>query len=82
MVDVRLEKAFVFSGKRIGVFMDVKNVFNKENILAYATYTGASQLKFYTTGDPTGEYNRAILEEGTSVYDMPRQVYVGAYFEF
>jgi len=82
MVDVRLEKAFVFSGKRIGVFMDVKNVFNKENILAYATYTGASQLKFYTTGDPTGEYNRAILEEGTSVYDMPRQVYLGAYFEF
>ncbi|MBM4159996.1 MAG: TonB-dependent receptor [Ignavibacteria bacterium] len=82
VLDVRLEKAFVFSGKRIGVFMDVKNVFNKQNILAYATFTGVSQLKFHNTGDPTGEYSRAILEEGTSVYDMPRQVYVGAYFEF
>ena len=82
MVDLRLEKAFSIAGKRIGVFMDVKNLFNKENILAYATATGASQLKFYQTGDPTGEYNRAILEEGTSVYDMPRQVYIGAYFEF
>ncbi len=82
MVDIRVEKAFVFSGKRLGVFMDIKNLFNKENILAYATATGASQLKFHTTGDPTGEYNRAILEEGTSVYDMPRQVYVGLYFEF
>ena len=82
MVDIRVEKAFVFAGKRLGVFMDIKNLFNKENILAYATATGASQLKFHTTGDPTGEYNRAILEEGTSVYDMPRQVYIGAYFEF
>jgi hypothetical protein len=82
MIDLRLEKAFVFSGKRIGVFMDVKNLLNKENILGYATATGASTLKFYNTGDPTGEYNRAILPEGTSVYDMPRQVYVGAYFEF
>jgi outer membrane receptor protein involved in Fe transport len=81
-VDVRVEKGFVLAGKRLGVFMDVKNLFNKGNILAYATYTGASSLKFYTTGDPTGEYNRAILPEGTSVYDTPRQVYLGAYFEF
>jgi hypothetical protein len=82
MVDVRLEKAFVLAGKRLGVFMDVKNLLNKQNILAYATATGTSQLKFYNTGDPTGDYNRAILPEGTSVYDLPRQVYVGAYFEF
>ena len=82
MVDVRLEKAFVFSGKRIGVFMDVKNLLNKQNILAYSTQTGTSTLKFYNTGDPTGDYNRTILPEGTSVYDLPRQVYVGAYFEF
>jgi hypothetical protein len=82
MVDVRLEKAFVFGGKRLGVFMDVKNLFNKQNILAYATQTGTSQLKFYNTGDPTGDYSRAILPEGTSVYDLPRQVYLGAYFEF
>ncbi|MFH0991719.1 MAG: TonB-dependent receptor [bacterium] len=82
MVDVRLEKGFTFAGKRLGIFMDVKNLFNKMNILGYATATGASTLKFYQTGDPTGEYNRIILEEGTSVYDLPRQVYVGAYFEF
>lgn len=81
-VDIRLEKGFLFAGKRLGVFMDVKNLMNKQNILAYATATGASQLKFYNTGDPTGEYSRAILPEGTSVYDMPRQVYIGAYFEF
>jgi hypothetical protein len=81
-VDVRLEKGFVLAGKRIGVFMDVKNLFNKQNILAYATGTGTSQLKFYNTGDPTGDYNRSVTPEGTSVYDMPRQVYLGAYFEF
>jgi len=81
-VDVRLEKGFMFTGKRVAVFMDVKNLFNKQNILAFATSTGTSQLKFYNTGDPTGDYSRTILPEGTSVYDLPRQVYVGAYFEF
>jgi hypothetical protein len=81
-VDIRLEKAFAFAGKRLGVFMDVKNLLNKQNILAYSTQTGTSTLKFYNTGDPTGDYNRAILPEGTSVYDLPRQVYIGAYFEF
>jgi hypothetical protein len=80
-VDVRLEKSFVFAGKRLGVFMDVKNLFNKENILGYSTTT-TGPLKFFTTGDPTGDYNRAILEDGTSVYYLPRQVYLGAYFEF
>jgi outer membrane receptor protein involved in Fe transport len=82
MIDVRLEKAFVFAGKRIGVFMDVKNLFNRANILAYATQTGPSELKFHNTGDPTGEYNRPVLLEGNSLYDLPRQVYLGAYFEF
>jgi len=82
MVDIRLEKGFVFAGKRLGVFMDIKNLFNKENILGYATGTGTSTLKFFNTGNPTGDYNRSILEDGTSVYDMPRQVYLGAYFEF
>jgi hypothetical protein len=81
-VDVRVEKSLVFAGKRLGVFMDIKNLFNKQNILAYATGTGTSQLMFYQQGDPTGEYQRAILPEGTSVYDLPRQVYIGAYFEF
>jgi len=82
MVDVRIEKAVKLGGKRIGLFMDIKNLFNKENILAYATATGASQLLFHQAGNPTGEYNRSVLEEGTSVYDLPRQVYIGAYLEF
>jgi len=81
-VDVRLEKGFVVASKRIAVFMDVKNLFNKQNILGYATATGTSQLKFYNTGDPTGDYSRAILPDGTSVYGPPRQVYLGANVEF
>jgi hypothetical protein len=81
-VDIRLEKLFRVGDYRIGAFVDIKNMFNKGNILAYATYTGTSQLKFHNQGDPTGDYNRAILPEGTSVYDLPRQVYIGAYFEF
>ncbi|MGA9363599.1 MAG: TonB-dependent receptor [Bacteroidota bacterium] len=81
-LDLRLEKAFSFSGRRIAAFLDVKNVFNKKNILGYATGTGTSQILFYKTGDPTGDYHRSILEEGTSVYDLPRQVYLGFYFEF
>ncbi|MBI3006395.1 MAG: TonB-dependent receptor [Ignavibacteriales bacterium] len=81
-VDVRLEKGFTFGGYRIGAFLDVKNMFNKTNILAYATSTGTSQLRFHNNGDPTGEYKRAILPEGTSVFDLPRQVFVGAYVDF
>jgi hypothetical protein len=81
-VDLRLEKAFTFTGIRVGVFMDVKNLLDRANILGYSTFTGTSQLKFYEKGDPTGEFNRTILPEGTSVYDMPRQVYIGAYVEF
>ena len=81
-VDLRLEKAFTFTGIKVGVFMDVKNLLDRANILGYSTFTGTSQLKFYEKGDPTGEFNRTILPEGTSVYDMPRQVYIGAYVEF
>ncbi len=81
-IDARLEKAFSFSGKRVGVFLDVKNLLNRENILGFATFTGTSSLKFYEQGDPTGEFNRIILPEGVSVYDSPRQAYIGAYFEF
>jgi hypothetical protein len=78
-VDLRIEKAFTLDrGLRIALYVDVMNMFNWVNILAYNTST-LGQEAWEKYGDPTGgaKINRAVTVDGSMVYDIRREVYFG-----
>lgn len=85
-VDVRLEKGFTFSGLRAAVFIDIKNVFDAENILGYdRTTTGISLWETSLaagTPDPTGSQKRPVGPDGSLFYGTPREMYFGVRVEF
>jgi hypothetical protein len=88
-VDFRLEKAFTVPGVgRFAAYVDVINSFASENIIAYNS-TNVGQLAWERTGDPTGgpTINRPIGispsgNDGSMVYDIPREVFFGVNFSF
>jgi hypothetical protein len=88
-VDVRLEKAFTIKGiGRLAAYVDVINVFGWENIIAYNS-TNVGQLAWERTGDPTGgpTINRPIGigssgNDGSMIYDIPREVFFGLSYSF
>ncbi len=82
-VDLRLEKGFSFAGLRLMVFGEVKNVFDSENILTYfASPDGKGQELWEKSGDPTGPDKRSTTTDGSPIFDIARQIYVGASVEF
>jgi hypothetical protein len=88
-VDFRLEKAFTIEGiGRLAAYVDVINAFGWENIIAYNS-TNVGQLAWEKTGDPTGgpTINRPIGigssgNDGSMIYDIPREVFVGVSYSF
>jgi hypothetical protein len=82
-VDLRLEKGFTVAGMRFLIFGEVKNVFDSENILTYfASPDGKGQEIWEKTGDPTGPDKRSTTTDGSPIYDIARQIYIGASLEF
>jgi hypothetical protein len=80
-IDVRIEKAIKLSRFRFALFIDIKNLFDAKNIIAYDnTYTGYGL--FQTNNDPTGTQKRPIGQDGSLFYDIPREVYFGVSLEF
>ncbi|MEK7249268.1 MAG: TonB-dependent receptor, partial [Bacteroidota bacterium] len=80
-VDLRLEKALNFADHmRVALYVDVSNVFNWTNILAYNS-SQVGQAAWEKFGDPTGgpTINRAITPppDNTLIYDVPREIYFG-----
>jgi len=82
MIDLRLEKAFMLSAKhRIAVFLDIKNLFDTENILGYDnSNSGGNTWELY--GDPTGLNKRPLGSDGSLFYDIPREIYFGITIDF
>jgi hypothetical protein len=88
-VDFRIEKAFTIKGiGRLSAYVDVINAFGWENIIAYNS-TNVGQLAWERTGDPTGgpTINRPIGigpsgNDGSMIYDIPREVFFGLSFSF
>jgi outer membrane receptor protein involved in Fe transport len=84
--DVRFEKSFFSGSHRVGIYLDVLNIFNNVNILAYDnSLTG--QLVWENsvkngTPDPTGVSRRIVSSDGSVFYDIPRQVYFGITLEY
>jgi hypothetical protein len=89
-IDIRIEKAFSVTGLgRFAVYLDVINLFGWENIIAYNT-SAIGQKAMETSDDPTGgpTINRPVAldaagrNDGSMVYDVPRQVFVGVSVSF
>jgi outer membrane receptor protein involved in Fe transport len=79
-IDLRLEKGFTFEGiGRLAVYVDVVNVFDWENIVAFYNALGTGQQVWELKGDPTGgpTINRPVTQDGTMIYDVPREIYFG-----
>ena len=88
-VDIRIEKAFTIKGVgRLAAYVDVINAFGWENIIAYNS-TNVGQIAWEKTGDPTGgpTINRPIGigasgNDGSMIYDIPREVFFGLNLSF
>ena len=74
-IDLRLEKRFTFMGRYgVDAYMDVTNLTNHQNIVAYENFTADGPRVFEETGEPG---QRLILKDGTSLYGPARNVYFG-----
>lgn len=79
-VDTRLEKAFRFTDRfGLDLYLDVTNLTNAYNIVAYDTSTPTSSAAFQVDGSPG---SRLILQDGTAVFSVPRTVYFGTRLRF
>jgi hypothetical protein len=79
-VDLRFEKGIDISGfGRLGLFVDIKNVFNWQSVLAYLDHDQTTRMAWTQLGDPTGgpSVNRPITRIGSLVYDVPREIFFG-----
>lgn len=84
-IDLRLEKRFSIETRLyLDCFVDIFNVCNWVNVLAYHDYLQTARNAWETQGDPTGGsgVNRPVTPEGTLIYDIPREVYFGVRFGF
>ena len=78
--DFRLEKRFTISGRAgVDVYLDVTNLTDRFNIVAFDNSTPTSSAAFQTTGTPG---TRLILQDGTAVIGPPRTVYFGTRLRF
>ena len=82
-IDLRLEKAFTFGRYRVAAFLDVKNLLESENILTYyASPSGRGQYLWEVQGDPTGPDKKSLTPDGSPIYDIAREIYIGVTFNF
>jgi hypothetical protein len=84
---LRLEKGFSLEGiGRFALYVDVMNVFDWTSVLAYqqSSTADAPQIAWEKYGDPTGgpTIQRSITQDGSLVYDAPREFYFGVNWQF
>ena len=79
-IDFRLEKRFEF-GNRFGldVYLDVINLANRYNIVAYESYTPSGPAIFQENNNPG---SRLTLPDGSSVYGPARNIFFGTRARF
>ena len=78
---MRFEADFTAGVLRIAPFVEVLNLFNRLNVMAYDNST-QGQILWEEKGIPTGPYGQVVLPDGSSVYDIGRTVYFGVAVDF
>ena len=74
-LDMRLTKYMTIAGIRGGLFLEILNVFDRENVLTFDNY-GNSNL-YETEGNPYGILNRPVDQYGSPLTGIAREMYVG-----
>ncbi|NND01625.1 MAG: TonB-dependent receptor, partial [Acidimicrobiia bacterium] len=79
-VDLRLEKRFMLTN-RFGAdfYVDVTNLFDRDNVIAYDTDAVGADVVFQETGVPG---SRLILTDGSPLYGPSRTIYFGSRIRF
>ena len=79
-IDLRLEKGFAFTGRfGVDVYVDVTNLTNRENVVAYEDYTPSGPVIFQETGVPG---SRLIRDDGVALYGPARTIFFGSRLRF
>jgi outer membrane receptor protein involved in Fe transport len=79
-VDLRLEKRFNLASRfGLDVYVDAINLTNRNNLVAYESYTPNGPAVFQTTGNPG---TRLTLPEGSTIYGPARNIYFGTRARF
>lgn len=80
--DVRLTRRLPLSGWKGGLFVEVTNLLDRENVLAFDNSTIPSQVQWEEDQDPTGELKRAFSGASIPLYGPPRQIGLGVTLDF
>ncbi|RMF58969.1 MAG: hypothetical protein D6746_08995 [Bacteroidetes bacterium] len=79
-IDLRLEKDFRFTNRLgLDLFLDVTNLTNRQNVVAYEDNTPTGPVIFQETGVPG---TRLIRDDGVALYGPARTVYFGSRLRF
>ncbi len=79
-LDLRVEKQFRFTGRLgLDVFLDVTNLTDRQNVVAYEDNTPTGPVIFQETGVPG---SRLIRDDGVALYGPARTVYFGSRLRF
>ena len=80
--DVRATRGFNILGMATGVFLEVNNLLDKKNILAFDNYNIPSAVIWEEDQNPTGDQNRAFSGSSNALYESPREIGLGLSFDF
>lgn len=79
-IDLRLRKRFDLPGTfGFDVFMDITNLTNRDNIIAYNTRAPGAAARFQEEANPG---SRLILVDGSPIYGPARNIYFGTSIRF
>jgi hypothetical protein len=79
-IDLRLEKGVSFTDRfGIDLYIDVVNLTDRANVVAYENYTPNGPVVFQETGVPG---SRLIRDDGAALYGRARTVYFGSRLRF
>lgn len=82
-VDLRLTRGFDYGDQRISAFFEVRNLLDRENIIAFnGGGTSEDQVLWETDEDPTGVLGRAFNNNGLPIYGPARRLNLGFSLDF
>ena len=82
-VDLRLTRGISFGGQGINAFFEVRNLLDRENIIAFnGGGTSEDQVLWETDEDPTGVLGRAFNGNGLPIYGPARRLNLGFSLDF
>jgi hypothetical protein len=74
-LDMRLTKYVTIAGFRGGVFFEMLNVLDRENVLTFDNYSNTNLYE--TVGNAWGIFNRPTNQYGSPLAGVAREMYFG-----